>query len=92
MSSDPGCRALEQRCRTAQRHHSFAGPDVSFGPFQVGRHDVVNEPVLVDQTFSVELILKFLLEYLLENILETAIVGFRIMFFVDKTWANLNPD
>ena len=77
MSSDPGCRALEQRCRTAQRHHSFAGPDASSGPFQVGRHDVVNESVLVDQTFRVELILKFHLEYLLEDILETAIVEFQ---------------
>ena len=73
MSSDPGCRSLEQRCRTAQRYHSFAGPYVSFGPFQVGRHDVVNELVLVDQIFCVELILKFLLE----DILETAILGFQ---------------
>ena len=73
MSSDPGCRSLKQRCRTAQRYHSFAGPYVSSGPFQVGRHDVVNELVLVDQTFCVELILKFLLE----DILETAILGFQ---------------
>jgi hypothetical protein len=51
--------------------------DVSSGPFQVGRHDVVNELVLVDQIFCVELILKFILEYLLEDILETAILGFQ---------------
>lgn len=77
MSSDPGCRSLEQRCRTAQRHHSFAGSDASSGLFPVGRHDVVNESVLVDQTFCIELILKFHLEYLLEDILETAIVDFQ---------------
>ena len=77
MSSDPGCRSLKQRCRTAQRYHSFAGPDASSGPSQVGRHDVVNESVLVDQTFCVELILKFLLEYFLEDIFETAILAFQ---------------